>query len=129
MLNFQQYQLNSSICVWKNLFFPDCLKISYVVHVYHNDGKRSTAHKYYSASLFLLIVKYLKNFQRIDLLIISRNVASFQISVWFQVFSVNCRSSAISSWWCYSTWHLIYPRLLVKSSMLAFLTNSSLKEF
>ena len=47
---------------------------------------------------FLWLVKYLNNLQITGLLITSRNVAFFWFSLWFQVFSVNCRSSDSCTW-------------------------------
>ena len=45
----------------KESYFPDCWKVSFVVLVFKNVGARSTAKNYRPVSLFLQLVKSLKN--------------------------------------------------------------------
>ena len=45
----------------KKSFFPDCWKVSPVVHVFKNAGERSTATNYHPVVIFLWLVKSLKN--------------------------------------------------------------------
>ena len=49
-----------NMCV-KEFCFPECLKVSLVVPVFKNVGKRSTAKSYHPVSLFLWLVKSLKS--------------------------------------------------------------------
>ena len=70
-----------------------------LVPVFKNVGVRSISKNYDPLIFSLWLVKCLKNLLIIDLLITLRNVASCLISgQWFQVFSINCKSSDSFIW-------------------------------
>ena len=94
-----------------------------------------------SASIFFLFFIDSKIFGKFpkNRLITSRNLTSFlnfsMVSGLFDQLQIFCHTYLIESVGILmglvllNLWHLIYPRLLAGSSMLAFLTNSSLMEF
>ena len=73
--------------------FRDCWKVSLVVPVFKNVGESSTTKSYHPVSLLSVgskVFEKLVNNKIVDHL---KKWAFYLISVWFQVFSINYRSS------------------------------------
>ena len=77
----------------KESYFPNCWKVSSVVPVFKNGGKRSTVKNYLPASLLSVVSKVFEKLLNNRIVDNLEKCGLFLISRWFQVFLINCRSS------------------------------------
>ena len=132
ILNFHTYySVLFSTCL-KEFFSPDCSKVSYVTHVYENDGKRSTARNH-SCPAGLLSVDG-KIFEKLPNNRFVNHIKKCgpkfhyvsgllnQLQIFYQMHLIQLVELLIGLG-LLSLLHLIYPRI-----SLVFLTNSSLME-
>ena len=84
----------------KESCFPDCWKVSSVVRVFKNVRERSMVKKYFPVGLLSVVSKVfeeLVNKSLVDHLEICGIL--FWFPLWFQIFSINFRSSGSCIWW------------------------------
>ena len=106
--------------------FPDCWKVSSVVHVFKNVEQRSAAKNYRPVSLLSVVTKVFEKLvnNRIADHLEKCGLFSAIFSQLYLIELVGVRGLGLLE-----LWHLIYPRLLTGFDMLVFVTNLSLMKF
>ena len=115
----------------KESCFPDCWKVSSVIPVFTNLGKRSTAKKPCPVSVLSVVSKIFKK------LVNNRIVDHLETCGFFSSRSTANLLTVVSDellWlliglMLLKLWHLIYSRLLTGFGMLVFFTNLSSMQF
>ena len=82
----------------KESCFRDCWKVSSVVPVFKNVGERPTANNYRPLSLLSVVSKVFEKFVDNRLADPLEKYGLFWNPMWFQVFSINCKSSDRFIW-------------------------------
>ena len=123
----------------KESCFPDCQKVSFEAPVFKNAGKGLQLKTTTLLVFFLWLVRSLKIFHIIELLITQRNAAFFlissvvldlldQLQVFVKLYLIEFRG-LLTSLELLELQHLTYPRLSTEFGMLVFFTNQCLIEF
>ena len=121
----------------KESCFPDCWKVTSVILVFKNIGKK-LQQKTTTLLVFLWLVNSFKNLQIIELLITQRNATFFlisgvvlglpdQLQFFRHLYLIELRGFIIGLG-LLSLWHLIYPRHLTGFCMVVLITNVSLMD-